>query len=189
MEGTPANALLEELARQGQQAREQAPQPAAREGGARPPRMRYTHEAMADALVANPGISQGQLAAQFGYTPAWVSTVINSDAFQALLARRRSELVDPEVALTVRERLQAMTVQGLKVMQEKLSKPADQVDDSTALKAIELGTKGLGLGAQGTVLLTSEERLKALAHRLVAMQGGAGGSDVVDVQAREVPGA
>lgn len=179
--------MLAELAEAGQRAR--PPLASEVRSGARPPRIRYTHEAMADMLVANPAISQNELATYFGYTPAWISTIVRSDAFQALLARRRAEFVDPDLLLTIRERHQALAHQSLKVLQEKLNKPASEVDDMLALKAAELSSKALGMGQQGAVVVTSEERLKALAHRLVALQGGTPAGDVVDVQAREVGAA
>ena len=35
-------------------------------------KLSYTHDAMIDHLVANPAISQGQLAGLFGFTQGWV---------------------------------------------------------------------------------------------------------------------
>ena len=147
-----------------------------------PPRVRYTHEAMVDLIVENPWISQNQLAAHFGYSPAWISTIITSDAFQARLEDRRHEVIDPEMRLSLRERFQAIVTQSLRVLQEKISKPADQVNDMLVLKTVELGAKALGLGgnAPTPVLVTSEERLSNLAHRLIALRGGQG-KDVIDV--------
>ena len=150
--------------------------------GVQPPRVRYTHEAMVDLIVENPWISQNQLAAHFGYSPAWISTIITSDAFQARLEDRRHEVIDPEMRLSLRERFQAIVTQSLRVLQEKISKPADQVNDMLVLKTVELGAKALGLGgnAPTPVLVTSEERLSNLAHRLIALRGGQG-KDVIDV--------
>ena len=54
---------------------------------------------MCDLILMDLAISQNKLAAVFGYTPGWVSTVITSDAFQSLLARRRAEVVNPEICL------------------------------------------------------------------------------------------
>lgn len=152
--------------------------------GARPPKMRYTHEAMVDLMIQNPGIAQKDLARVFGYTEAWISTIVTSDAFRALLAQRREQFVDPEIRLTVRERHEALARRALQVLQEKLSKPADAVDDNLALRAAELSTKALGLGQQVNVAITSEERLKSLAHRLLALNGGSTPqADIIDVEA------
>lgn len=161
--------------------------------GAKPPKIRYTHEAMADLIIENPAISQNQLAAYFGYSPGWISTVINSDAFQSFLASRKAELVDPELRLTLNERFRALATQSLRILQAKVSKPEDQVDAGVALKALELSGKALGLGgnAPTQVLIASEDRLSNLAHRLIALKRpappalDAPSSNVVDVAFRE----
>lgn len=176
-----ADALLRELAGRGRAALELADRPAP--PSVKPPRVRYTHEAMVDLILENPWISQNALAAYFGYSPGWISTIITSDAFQAQLAARREELVDPELRLSLQERFQALTAQSLRVLQEKLSRPSDQVPDNLALRAAELGAKALGIGGnapQGAVVVTSEERLAGLAHRLIALRGAPQGQ-VIDV--------
>jgi hypothetical protein len=109
-------------------------------------RVRYTHEAMVDFILANPGISQNQIASHFGYTPSWVSTVLNSDSFQAYFGTRKEELVDPALAATINERLRAVADQSLKVILEKLSKT--QVEDEFALQSAKLATAALGYGAK-----------------------------------------
>ena len=142
--------------------------------GARPPKMRYSHIAMADMLATNPWMKQNELAEMFGRTPAWISVIVTSDAFQALLAARREELVDPELRLTLKERFQAMTTQSLRVLQDKLAKPADQVSDQLALRAAELGAKALGLGGNAAPppAPNPAEYLPALAERLMRLRSG-----------------
>jgi len=163
-------------------------------------KIKYSHDAMIDMMIADPRVTQSQLAAYFGRTPSWISIVVNSDVFKARLAARKAELVDPEISLTMRERIEALTTQSLKILQEKLAKPADQVPDNLAVKALEMGSKALGLGGNAApqVLVTSEERVSRLAHRLLALQGGvvsapleqapagSASGDVVDVASREV---
>tara|TARA_R110000868_G_scaffold215407_1_gene465501 strand:- start:2554 stop:3168 length:615 start_codon:yes stop_codon:yes gene_type:complete len=151
--------------------------------GARPPaKMRYTHEAMADLIISEPAISQNTLAATFGFTPGWVSTVINSDAFQALLATRREEIINPELIVTVRERFQAVTAQSLRILQDKLARPADQVSDQLALRAAELGAKALGLGGNAAPPPPPNpaEYLPQLAERLMRLTGQAPAQVVSD---------
>ena len=53
------------------------------------------------------------MAKAFGFTPAWVSIVVNSDAFQTRLAARKDELVDPTLRLTLNERFNALVVRSL----------------------------------------------------------------------------
>jgi len=174
------DAMLAEMARDGRAAIDKVGQGSPL--SVRPPKMRYTHEGMADLILENPWISQNQLAAHFGYSPAWISTVITSDAFQSLLAARRSELVDPELRLTLEERFRALTTQSLRVLQEKLAKPADQVSDQLVLRAAELGAKSLGIGAHAPPPPPPNpaEYLPAVAERLLRLQGRAPVAEVVD---------
>lgn len=159
-----------------------------RHHGQKVPKMRYSHKAMADLIIATPGISQNDLAAHFGYTPAWVSTVITSDAFQALLEQRREEMVDPELRLTLQERFQGLAAQSLRVLQEKLTRPTHEISDNLALKAAELGAKALGLGGHAPpqpAPESSADRLARLAERLIALRQTPT-SEILDVQARQV---
>lgn len=105
--------------------------------------VRYTHDAMIDLLIASPFISQGQVAAHFGYTQAWVSRIIRSDAFREAFAKRKSELTDPLLLKTIEEKFQSLVDRSLEVLLEKLELPNVGVD--VAMKAAELGAKALGM--------------------------------------------
>jgi hypothetical protein len=129
-------------------------------------KLRYSHEAMIDLLITHPGISQNTLALHFGYTPSWVSNIMASDAFQAKLAERRKEVIDPTVIATVEERIRGLTIQSLTVLREALEKPA--VKPEVALRAFELGAKAMGLGGHAPPAPTPVD-LDALAQRLVAL--------------------
>lgn len=109
-------------------------------------RVTYTHDAMIDMILANPMISQNQLAATFGFSVGWVSRVKNSDAFLARLAQRKDQLVDPMLAATIDENLRAVANRSLEVVVEKLSMPL--VDGQFALDAAAMATKALGYGAR-----------------------------------------
>lgn len=108
-------------------------------------RLSYSHDAMIDQIIAEPRITQAALAAKFGYTPAWVSRVIGSDAFQAALAKRRQEITDPFLIATVGERLTGVINQSLDIIADKLhtTQSAD-----LALKAADMGLKAAGFGAR-----------------------------------------
>lgn len=45
-------------------------------------KLNFTHERILDWLLQNPDKSMRECADTFGYTQAWLSTVVNSDAFQ-----------------------------------------------------------------------------------------------------------
>ena len=150
-------------------------------------RVRYTHDAMIDLIIQEPGIHQNELAKVFGFSATWISVVINSDAFQAKLALRKDELIDPELRASIKERFQAVVVRSTQVLLEKLNKPVDQISDQLALRAAEMGAKALGLGGNApaqTVVISSEDRLQKLAGRLTGLMGSP--SPAVDVEVREV---
>jgi len=110
-----------------------------------PEKVRYSHQAMADLILANPAISQNELAGHFGYTPGWVSQIVNSDAFQAFLATRKEELVNPVITASVEEKLMTLAKKSLDVLHEKL---ATEPKADTALKSLEVSTRALGYGAK-----------------------------------------
>ena len=141
-----------------------------RAGKPRLDKVRYTHDAMIDQLIANPWVSQNDLAAYFGYTPAWVSIVINSDMFQAKLAQRRDQIVDPTLRLSLEERFRAVTTRSLEILQEKLSKDASAVPDNLVLRAVELGAKALGVGGNAPPAPVTGDHLAGLADRLLQFQ-------------------
>jgi hypothetical protein len=105
----------------------------------------YSHEAMIDLIIANPGINQGEMARHFGYTEGWVSRVLASDAFQQALDDRKAVLVDPVIRATIEERFKALVYRSMDVVMRKLDEGAGA---DVALKGLELGAKALGYGAR-----------------------------------------
>jgi hypothetical protein len=140
--------------------------------GDRLQKVRYTHEAMIDLILANPGIHQNQLANYFGYSAPWISTVMQTDAFRAKMAERSAEIIDPVLRATIRERFEALVIRSVEVLQEKLSRPASMIPDNLALRAMELGAKSLGFGQAFVPIapVVPPGHLNALAERLVALQ-------------------
>lgn len=122
-------------------------------------RVSYSHDAFIDVLIAEPAISQGELAQRFGYTQTWVSRVMNSDAFLARLAARKSDIVDPAIAQTLDEKFRVLASISLDVVIEKLSTVRNP---DTALKALEISSKALGYGAR-------QENLNVQQNFVVAM--------------------
>jgi hypothetical protein len=131
-------------------------------------KLNYSHEAMIDLIIAKPGISQKELAIAFGYTPSWICNALASDIFQMQLDKRRKEVIDPTLIATIEERLRGMLIQGINVVQEKLAEP--NVKPEVALRAIELGAKGLGIGGNAPPKFVPVD-LGALADRLTALNG------------------
>lgn len=50
------------------------------------------HEALADYMLINPGCTLREMGAFFGYSGAWLCSVINTDMFKAYMADRRGEI-------------------------------------------------------------------------------------------------
>lgn len=116
-----------------------------RQGENRLQRTHYSHEAMIDVIVAEPTLTQRELAKRFERTENWISTVMGSDAFQAALAKRRDEVTDPFLIATVEERFRGLADQSLRVISDKL---AQTQSADLALKALDISAKALGFGAR-----------------------------------------
>lgn len=133
----------------------------------------YTHDAMIDLIISNPSISQNALAAHFGYTASWISQIISSDAFQARLAERRDEIVDPAIRATVEEQFKGIVFRSLDILRTKLALPAEQVPNNLVLRSLELSTRALGYGAKEaggtTTIQETHVHLDALGERLVGL--------------------
>lgn len=162
---------------------EQLAQDAEAAGPPKLQKLNYTHEALVDLMVSHPELNQNQLASAFGYTAAWLSTIVCSDAFQARLAQKREEIIDPVLRLTVEERFKAMVNKSFEVLMEKLHAP--QVSENVAIRCAEMGARVLAVKAGKDSMpapLPPGERLTKLAGRLRELQRG----DVVDVTPKEV---
>lgn len=105
----------------------------------------YTHDAMIDLIIANPAMSQNDIAKHFGYTPGWISQVFSSDSFAKRLAERKGELVDTQISLTIEENLAAVARKSCAVLMEKLDL---QGNPHVAVRALDVVTRALGYGAR-----------------------------------------
>ena len=112
--------------------------------------VRYTHEAIARWLIANPMGSQGECARFFGYTEPWLSTVIHSDAFQVYY-RRLAREADVIAVHGIGEKINALAAMALDKAMERLQiAPTDQfVLDTTEVALKSLGYLGSGGNGNG----------------------------------------
>lgn len=109
-------------------------------------KVKYSHDALIDHIIANPRATQVELAMIFGYNASWLSKVFNSDAFQARLAERKKELVDPTITMSIEQRFNALAMRSLDIVMAKL----DATENPTlALKALEVTAKANQYGAKG----------------------------------------
>lgn len=131
----------------------------------------YTHDAMIDLIIARHGdISQNELAQTFGYTAAWISNILASDSFQARLALRKNELVDPGIRLDVENGFKALVLRSIELLHEKLAQP--NVGANTILRTLEISSRAAGYGARSPKdeELPGPDRLENLSERLVKLQ-------------------
>lgn len=154
-------------------------------------KLRYTHDAMVDLIIANPAVSQNELAYRFGYSPSWISNVIASDAFQAKLAERAKELVDPVLQSSVEQRFKGLVMRSLEVLEEKLSKPSDMIPDQLALRALEVSSRAAGYGGKSDTQVTPQVNidihLETLGSRLTGLLQRRK-SEVVDAEVEKIAG-
>lgn len=108
-------------------------------------KVRYSHDAMIDLIIENPTVTQGELAAFFGYTPGWVSQVINSDAFRERMAERKDDLVDPRIRMSLEERIRGLADKSIEVLLTKLHETNNM---NVAVRALDVATRSLGYGAK-----------------------------------------
>lgn len=110
-------------------------------------KMNHTHLAMIDFILARPDCTQDEICARFGYRQPTVSAIVNSDLFQATLAARRDDVVDPILTRTIEERLGA-------IAQASLDGIANQLDNQPSpgylldVAKFAVGAKGYGLNAR-----------------------------------------
>jgi hypothetical protein len=101
-------------------------------------KIRYTHDAIIDMIIANPAVSQGDLAREFGFTESWMSIIINSDSFQERLANRKGELVDPKIKASIEARLDAIARRALDRLLDKIDNN-HPVSNSDLIRMAALG--------------------------------------------------
>jgi hypothetical protein len=105
----------------------------------------YTHEALIDAIIGNPGAKQREYAQMFGYTESWISQIMSSDSFKARLDARRKAVIDPVLIQNVEERMEGVMSQALDVIAEKLEAGRSP---ELALRALDISSRALGYGAR-----------------------------------------
>jgi hypothetical protein len=104
-------------------------------------RLKYTHEAMIDLILAEPTVSNKELAQIFEYSEAWISHIRCRDSFQSRIAERKSLLVDPAIRRSIEDRLAGVTTSAINRLQEVLDGP--DASAQFALDALGVASSGL----------------------------------------------
>lgn len=141
----------------------------------------FSHEALMDAMMLNPRIDNKELAQIFGYSAAWIGTIVNSDAFRVALHRRKSEIIDPTLVATLEDHYRNMAIRSVQVITQKLNAPAEAVSDDLALRAAALGATMFKQTAPVPTAVP-ESSIDKLADRLIALQQGFRGTSLVEAQ-------
>lgn len=139
-----------------------------------PQRLNYSHQALVEQILANPTASNAKLGLVFGRSKEWVGMVKNSGLFRELIAKKRSELMDPVLQAEFEERLDMVSMRAVEVLAEKLSKPAAEIPDDLVMQAAIFGAKAKGVGGYASRPVAppppvDANRIERLADRLTAL--------------------
>lgn len=109
--------------------------------------LRPKHHAIMDYLIANPSVPYGEVAKLFSVTPAWLSTVINSDLFQTQLYERR-RLMDQALTASITDKLGRLAEKSLDSLEDAIDD--EEVSISTKLDIAKTALQSMGfLGPKG----------------------------------------
>lgn len=110
-----------------------------------PANVRPWHMIVADMLIGEPHLRQGEIAARLGRSQTWLSIVINGDAFKEYLATRREEIIDPVLTAKTEQRLEMVANAALDKIHERLATNAP-FTNRELVATVEVAARGLGLG-------------------------------------------
>lgn len=122
------------------------PLTAARAGKGKRPQ--FWHNAILDLLMANPMISQGEIARQLGKAQSTISLIMSSDLFKDALAQRKqaqNEILDEEI----RHRLLKVTDKTLSAIEEKVDRGRDKLALNSLADLASMTLQSLGYGPKG----------------------------------------
>lgn len=119
------------------------------------------HVAIADCMLANPQLSIAGLARMLGYSPAWVRTIARSELFQAYLAKRKGDLVDPLVTRSMENKIKDVIDASLDIVEDKLAVGGEGALQ-LAVKMLETLPKAAGMGQKNTNIQVNNSQYVAL---------------------------
>lgn len=155
-------------------------------------KMRISHEMILNWLMLNPEKTQGVCAKEFGVTEAWLSTVINSDCFQARWTARRM-MMDKRSVELAEAKMRGVVDRGLERLEEMVETSPDPrfVLDTTdkILGRLGYGPKtgaGLSVNVQANTFMVSKEVLAAARGEIVESGAREARREAPVLEAREV---
>ena len=109
-------------------------------------RVRFSHDAVIDMILANPRMTAVELAEANGYSVYWLRRVMNSDAFLARVAERKTELIDPLIVETIETQLKDLASESLATLGTALR--TTKRTPEFAMEVANLSLKALNFGAR-----------------------------------------
>lgn len=103
----------------------------------------YTHKAMIDLVLANPTMPLQDLADYFGVSMAWAKKVTMSDAFQAVLDKRREEIINPIISESVTEKIRGLTNNSLDMLNNRVELGIVKTPELIEIARMGLTSQGL----------------------------------------------
>jgi hypothetical protein len=111
-------------------------------------KLRIPHHAILDLMLANPFMTQNDIAKEAGYSVSWLSVLVNSDSFKSELNKRRTELNEVlavEIQTDVTANLRSLALGGINKTKELI---ANSINLEQVTSATESALKLLGYGEQ-----------------------------------------
>lgn len=119
----------------------------------------YTHAAMVDLIVANPMISQRDIAYYFGYTEGWVSQILRSDALREMIAAKK---IESPLFAEAEQRFAALAHRSIDVLMEQLDLKGNP---EVALKALDITSRSLGYGVKAPGVQINQQFVVAMPQK------------------------
>ncbi len=102
-------------------------------------RLRWNHDLVIDTMLADPGLTQTDIARQFNVSNTWVSILVNSDAFKERLRERKAELMDPVLRASLEEKLNGIANTALDRLAKRLDNPGLEMKNQDLIAIAKLG--------------------------------------------------
>src|SRR5262245_58156478 len=108
---------------------------------------RWWHEAIIDDMLVNPGDSLTNRAKRLGYTPAYLSTLMNSDMFKAVYAKRRAAF-NSALDEGIQNKVRQTADKALDMVMQVLDKKRDSIPFPALADFTDRTLERLGYGSK-----------------------------------------
>ena len=109
----------------------------------------HWHEAISNFIIARPGSRNHELAAAFGMTESWMSTITNSDAFKQYHAER-VQAHQGRLSKSVIEKVEDLAHLSVDVLEERIQSERDKIGLGLVRETADMALKACGYGGKHT---------------------------------------